>query len=83
MVKEDKNIDLKKNLTDLAEIVKWFDDKKDVDLDASLEKVREAAKIIKESRARIQDVENSFKEIEKDLISDDEKPSEPEEEMPF
>ena len=34
MVKENKNIDLKKNLTDLAEIVKWFDDKKDVDLDA-------------------------------------------------
>jgi len=83
MVKDDKKIDLKKNLTDLADIVKWFEDKKDVDLDASLEKVREAAKIIKESRTRIQDVENSFREIEKDLTPDDVNPSDSGDEIPF
>lgn len=74
---KEQGVDLKKNLSDLARIVKWFEDQKDIDLDASLDKVKEAAKIIKESRSRIKDVENSFKEIEKDLIEEGEVESPP------
>lgn len=83
---KEQDIDLKKNLSDLAKIVKWFEDQKDIDLDASLDKVKEAAKIIKESRSRIKDVENSFKEIEKDLIEEGEveSPSDPDiNDIPF
>jgi len=63
-----KKVDLKENLSELATIVAWFEKQSEIDLDASLEKVKRAAELIQSSRKRLKDVENSFKEIEKDLV---------------
>lgn len=58
---------LNEALKKLAEIVRWFDDQKEVEVEAGLEKVREGAKLIKASRQRLAEIENSFHEIEADL----------------
>ncbi len=72
MAQSNKKVDLKQNLAELAQIVSWFEKQSEIDLDASLEKVRRAAELIQTSRKRLKDVENSFKEIEKDLVDKDE-----------
>ncbi|MDD3531021.1 MAG: exodeoxyribonuclease VII small subunit [Candidatus Pacebacteria bacterium] len=58
------------NLTELAGIVKWFESQQEVDVEEGLGKVREAAKLIKQSKARLADIENEFKEIEKEIKDD-------------
>lgn len=65
----------KTNLTDslkkLNSIVEWFEEQEDVDVEAGLEKVREAADLIKKSKTRLKEVENEFREIEKDIKEKD------------
>tara|TARA_B100000745_G_scaffold58094_2_gene34456 strand:- start:15352 stop:15654 length:303 start_codon:yes stop_codon:yes gene_type:complete len=63
-------INLTKSLEELNSIVTWFDEQEDVDVEAGLEKVREAAKLIKVSKSRLAQIENEFKEIEKEIGED-------------
>ena len=63
-------INLTKSLGELNAIVTWFDEQEDVDVEAGLEKVREAAKLIKGSKTRLAEIENEFKEIEKEIGED-------------
>jgi len=64
----------KTNLTDslkkLEGIVNWFETQEDVDVEAGLAKVKEAATLIKGSRTRLAEIENEFHDLEKE-ISDD------------
>ncbi len=62
---------LSKSLKRLEEIVDWFDDQDEVDVEKGLEMVKEGAALIKASRARLKDLENEFEEIKKDLEEDD------------
>ncbi len=62
---ESKN--LKDNLKRLSEITKWFDNQEEVDVEAGLDKVKEAVGLIKTSKKRLQDIENEFKEIKKEI----------------
>ncbi|HQB18661.1 MAG: hypothetical protein BWY34_00127 [Parcubacteria group bacterium ADurb.Bin247] len=55
------------NLKKLAEISRWFDEKEEVDVEEGLKKVKEAALIIKESKSRLQEIENEFEEIKKSI----------------
>lgn len=59
------------NLTDslnkLEEIVTWFDQQQDVDVEQGLTKVKEAATLIKDSKARLAEIENEFEAIEKEM----------------
>ena len=48
--KTDKPGNLNNNLKELAQISAWFNDQKELDIEQGLEKVREAADIIKTSR---------------------------------
>jgi len=66
---EDK-INLTESLKELSVIVSWFDEQEDVDVEAGLEKVREAARLIRRSRSRLSEIENEFKEIEKEIEED-------------
>ena len=58
---------LSESLKKLSEIVRWFDDQKEVDVEAGLEKVKEGAALIKQSRERLKEVENEFEEIQKEI----------------
>ncbi len=64
--------DIGAKLDKLAEIVAWFDEQKEVDVERGLEKEREGAVLIKELKEKMNDVENEFREIKKDLQSVDE-----------
>lgn len=60
-----------KNLTDslseLEEIVTWFEDQDEVDVEQGLTKVKVAATLIKDSKARLAEIENEFQAIEKEI----------------
>lgn len=64
--------DIGAKLDKLAEIVAWFDEQKEVDVEKGLEKAREGAALIRDLKEKMKDVENEFKEIKKELQSVDE-----------
>ncbi|MFA7169443.1 MAG: exodeoxyribonuclease VII small subunit [Candidatus Paceibacterota bacterium] len=66
MAKEVKN-SLSGSLKKLEEISSWFDEQEEIDLEKGLEKVKEGAKLIKESRAQLKNVENEFEEIKAEM----------------
>lgn len=67
------------NLTDslnkLEEIVTWFDQQQDVDVEQGLTKVKEAATLIKDSKARLAEIENEFEAIEKEMSDGENMPA--------
>ena len=63
----DKKINLKESLGKLNGIVEWFDEQEEVDVEAGLEKVKEGAELIKNCKKRLSEVENEFKEIQRDI----------------
>jgi hypothetical protein len=69
MVAKKQDVNLTHSLIELNAIVGWFDTQENVDVEQGLENVREAAKIIKASKTRLSQIENEFKEIEKEMGS--------------
>lgn len=67
MAKKKEKLNLTESLEQLNGIVGWFEEQEDVDVEVGLEKVREASKLIKSSKTRLTEIENEFKEIEKDI----------------
>jgi hypothetical protein len=62
--------DLGENLKKLSAIAEWLEAQErseEPDFDTGLSKVREAAELIKVSRARLTAVENEFREITKNM----------------
>jgi len=62
-----KETNLTASLKKLEEIVEWFENQEEVDVEKGLEKVREGVRLVKASRERLEKVENEFEEIKKDL----------------
>lgn len=62
---EQKN--LTESLSELEEIVTWFDEQGEVDVEQGLTKVKAAAVLIKDSKARLAEIENEFQAIEKEI----------------
>lgn len=58
---------LNESLKKLADIVRWFDEQKEVDIEAGLGKVKEGAVLIKSCRERLKEIENEFEEIQKEI----------------
>ena len=58
---------LKETIKKLEEIANWFASQKELDVEQGIEKVKEAAKLIKESKERLVAVENQFEEIKKEI----------------
>jgi len=58
---------LKETIKKLEEIANWFSSQKELDVEQGIEKVKEAAKLIKESKERLVAVENQFEEIKKGI----------------
>lgn len=68
--KNQEKVNLTDSLEKLNEIVSWFEEQDNVDVEAGLGKVREAAVLIKASKSRLAEIENEFKEIEKEIGDD-------------
>jgi exonuclease VII small subunit len=72
MVKKDGQMNLTKSLQELGEIVKWFENEEEIDVEAGLMKVREGAELIKLCKERLAKIENEFKDIQKEISSEEE-----------
>lgn len=62
-----EKVNLKESLSKLNGIVEWFDEQEEVDVELGLVKVKEGAELIKVCRKRLSEVENEFKEIQRDI----------------
>lgn len=58
---------LKESLKKLKDIVEWFDNQEEVDVEAGLEKVKEGTALIKESKKQLKDLENEFEKVKEEL----------------
>ena len=67
----DKSINLSESLKKLTDIVSWFENEKDVDLEQGLIKVKEGAELIKACKTRLTKIENEFSEIQKEINKED------------
>ncbi len=64
----DKNkTNLNETLKKLAAITEWFENQSELDVEKGLENVKEGADLIKQSRERLLEIENEFKEIKKEI----------------
>ena len=68
----DKKFNLKDSLHRLNEIVEWFEEQKEVDVEAGLEKVKEGAKLVKDCKVRLAEIENEFEKVKKEADKDSE-----------
>lgn len=75
-------VNLTKSLKELEAIAEWFDSQEEVDVEEGLTKVKEAAKLIKSSKARLAEIENEFQEVEKE-ISDESTEDQDPRDIPF
>ncbi|MDP1629041.1 MAG: exodeoxyribonuclease VII small subunit [bacterium] len=62
----DKN-KLKDQLKRLEEIIGWFDEQEEVDVEAGLDKVKEGVALIKAGKERLKELENEFEKVKKEL----------------
>ncbi len=60
-------VNLSESLKKVQEIINWFDNQEDVDVEKGLEKIKEGTVLIKDSRARLKEIENEFEVVKKDL----------------
>ena len=63
----EQKVNLKESLGKLNSIVEWFDEQEEVDVEIGLEKVKQGAELIKVCRKRLSEVENEFKEIQREI----------------
>jgi exodeoxyribonuclease VII small subunit len=63
----EKKINLKESLSKLNGIVEWFNEQEEIDVEVGLEKVKEGTELIKACKKRLTEVENEFKEIQKEV----------------
>jgi hypothetical protein len=67
MATKSQSVNLTKSLAELGEIVTWFENQNNVDVEIGLEKVRAAAALITASKTRLTEIENEFRELEKEI----------------
>ncbi len=60
-----KEKNLNQNLKKLNEIVDWFENQEEIDVEVALKKVKEATEMLKEAKKRLKKAENEFEEIKK------------------
>ncbi len=58
-------------LAKLEEIVAWFQNHEELDLEAGLAKVKEGATLVADLRKRLAQVENEFEEVKQALVDNE------------
>lgn len=64
---DQEEINLKESLKHLEEIISWFDQQQEIDVEKGLENVKKGATLIKKCKTRLGDLENEFKEVKESL----------------
>jgi exonuclease VII small subunit len=62
-----KQEDISQNIKKLNQIIDWFENQEDLDVELGLKKVKEAMELIKQTKERLKKTENEFEEIKKDF----------------
>lgn len=62
-----KKENLTQSLKELENIVNWFEDQEEVDIEEALQKVKQGAALIKSSKKRLSEIENEFQEVQESL----------------
>lgn len=57
----------KHHLKEIAQILEWFDSQEELDVEQALDKIKEAATLVKSGKNRLGEIENEFKELKKEL----------------
>jgi len=60
-------VNLSDSLKKVQEIIRWFDTEEEIDVEKGLEKIKEGTLFIKQSRARLKEIENEFETVKKEL----------------
>ena len=63
--------DLNIAIAELRAIAAWFEAQEEVDVELGLQKIKEGAVLIKDCRARLKSLENSFEEVRKELDAEE------------
>ena len=58
---------LKDSLKKIEDIINWFDEQEEIDVEAGLEKVKDGVALIKSSKERLKNLENEFKKVKAGL----------------
>ena len=58
---------LKDSLKKIEEIIDWFDNQKEIDVEAGLDKAKEGVDLIKSSKKRLKELENEFEKVKTEL----------------
>ncbi len=69
---ERKKFNIKNSLKELEAIINWFEKQEEMDVELGLEKVKQGAAIIKESRKELKKLENEFEKVKKELEEEEE-----------
>ena len=67
MASKKSQTNINETLKKLSQIVSWFENQKDLDIEKGLELVKEGTSLVKASRERLSEIENEFKEIKKEI----------------
>ena len=59
--------EFKHHLEEIAEILEWFDSQEELEVEEALSKVKQASALIVASKKRLKEIENEFKEVEKEI----------------
>ena len=62
-----KQENINQNIKKLNQIIEWFENQEDLDVELGLKKVKEAMELIKQTNQRLKKAENEFEEIKKSL----------------
>ena len=60
-------VNLSESLKKIQDIIRWFDDQEEVDVEKGLEKIKEGTELIKTSKVRLKEIENEFEVVKKEL----------------
>ncbi len=63
--KTGKDVSLKDTMEDIKDIVAWFEDQQEPDVEAGLEKVKAATELIKAAQVKLDTIENEFEKLSK------------------
>ena len=58
---------LKDSLKKIEEIIDWFDQQSEIDVETGLEKAKEGVSLIKSSKKRLKELENEFEKVKTGL----------------
>lgn len=62
-----KQENINQNIKKLNQIIDWFENQEDLDVELGLKKVKEAMELIKQVKQRLKNTENEFEEMKKDI----------------